>query len=363
MKRTPIYSSHKKLGARFVEFAGYEMPVLYTSIIEEHNAVRTSAGMFDVSHMGEIFIRGKDARSFIQYLVTNDIRSLLPGQARYTVMVREDGGILDDLLVYCVNEETWFLVVNASNIDKDFEWITRQNSSCEVSNESESIALIAVQGPEAKRCLESFLDASIHDIRYYRFREYKWKGHSIFCSRTGYTGEDGFEIYCPSDIADAVWNTLLEAGRTIDLKPCGLGARDTLRLEAGMLLYGQDMDETTNPYEVGLGWVVKLDKGDFIGRDALEHIKSSGPKRILKGFELIDKGVPRHGYPVFSDDDHQIGQVTSGTLAPFIQKPIGFVLFSTPSPPETFLVQIRHAKKRAHIVTLPFYKRKKESRQ
>ena len=359
LKRTPLYSVHVALGARMVPFAGFLMPVQYTSIIEEHMAVRTAVGAFDVSHMGEIYIEGPGATDRVDRLVPRAIRSLEPGQVRYTVLLREDGGILDDLLVYRLDTDRWLLVVNAANIDKDFAWIADHAGPVPVRNASDETALIAVQGPRAVDVVPRVVRGDPEKLRYYRFLASDSDGIPVLCSRTGYTGEDGFELYISADQAETIWQRLFEVGASRGLRPCGLGARDTLRLEAGMLLYGNDMDESTNPFEVGLDWVVNLEKGDFIGRDALLRIREQGVARLLVGFEMVDAGIARHGYPVYDAAGNAIGRVTSGTMAPYLRKAIGMALVRADAAGPELWIEIRGTRRRARIVDLPFYRRPK----
>lgn len=357
LKHTPLHAAHVELGARMVPFAGFDMPVQYSGIVEEHLAVRQAAGIFDVSHMGEFFIEGSGSTDLIDLLVTQGVRTLTPGRARYTVMLRDHGGIVDDLLVYRLAEERWMMVVNAANIEKDFTWIRDHAARTHIENRSEEIALIAIQGPTSQTILQPFLKADLSSLKYYHFVESQFNGISVLCSRTGYTGENGYEIYVGSENARQVWDLLLDQGQSLGLKPCGLGARDTLRLEAGMLLYGNDMNEDTLPFDVGLDWVVQLEKGPFIGREALLRAKEQGRKRSLVGFELTEPGIARHGYEVLDLEQRHLGMVTSGTMAPFLKKNIGFAFLETYPPPETFLIDIRSKKRRARISPAPFYKR------
>jgi glycine cleavage system T protein (aminomethyltransferase) len=311
-----------------VEFAGFDMPVHYGSIIEEHHAVRTAAGMFDVSHMGEVFVTGPRAAAFIQNLVTNDVSSLDDGQAMYTVMCRPDGGIVDDLLVYRLREEIYLLVINASNIESDIAWMKANNEAgADIEDFSSRIALIAVQGPAAFDIVSDVAGKSLHDLPFYRFlipEAGSFQGcQKAILSHTGYTGEKGLEIYCETEGAQAVWDAVMAAGKTRGLQPAGLGCRDTLRLEAGFCLYGNDITGTTNPLEAGLGWLVKLDKGDFVGRDALRAAKAEGIGRRLVAFIIEGKGIPRAGYDIVDQDGAVIGSVTSGTQSPVLGKGIG----------------------------------------
>ncbi len=328
LKRTPLYDQHVALGARMMAFGGFEMPVQYTGIIDEHRAVRERAGLFDVSHMGEIFARGPRAFDFVQHLVTNDAARLHDGRAMYTCMCRPDGGILDDLLVYRLDEEEYLLVVNAANIEKDLAWMQAHNPMGAVLEDaSDALALLALQGPRAFDIARAITDVDVSAIPYYRFTRVP-PGAFFGCtfallSHTGYTGEPGLEIYCDAEQAPAVWDALLTVGEPYGLQPAGLGARDTLRLEAGYCLYGNDITEETNPLEAGLGWITKLDKGDFIGREALQAIRDAGPRRRLVGFVADGRGIPRPGYAIEDEAGTPVGTVTSGTLSPVLQRGIG----------------------------------------
>ena len=335
LKKTPLHATHEALGARMMAFGGFDMPVQYTSILDEHKAVREQAGLFDVSHMGEVLVRGPKAFGFVQHLVTNDAARLYDGKAMYAVMCREDGGAVDDLLVYRLNAETYLLVINASNIEKDVAWMRAHNPmEAELEDISEATALLAIQGPKAPAIVQHLTDVDLDDVKYYHFAEMP-PGAFVGCerailSRTGYTGEPGFEIYCESEKAADVWAALMEAGRTSGLQPAGLGARDTLRLEAGYCLYGNDLTEETNPLEAGLGWVVKLDAGDFVGREALQQVKAEGPERKLVGLVLEARGIPRHDYKILADGE-AVGVVTSGTQSPVLNK--GIALGYVPNDP------------------------------
>jgi aminomethyltransferase len=363
LKRTPLYEQHVALGARMVEFGGWEMPVQYRSIIEEHEAVRTRAGLFDVSHMGEFKVEGSDALAFLQYLVPNDVSRLAVHQALYTQLCRPDGNVIDDLLIYHLAEQQYMLVVNAGNIDKDFAWVKEQAhkfAAVTVVNQSDTTALVALQGPAAVAILQPLTEANLSSIRYYRCAASQVDGVHCLISRTGYTGEDGFELYCaPVDVVN-LWQTLLETGKPQGLLPAGLGARDTLRLEAGMCLYGHELDEQTNPLEARLDWTVKLDKGDFIGRDALLRVKEQGPRRLLIGIEMVDRGIARGGYAIY-DGERQVGTVTSGSPGPTVGKNIamGYVDAAFAIVGQPVQVDIRGRRALARIVALPFYKRKK----
>ena len=326
--RTPLYDTHIELGARMMPFAGYDMPVQYSGIIDEHMAVRNEAGIFDVSHMGEVEVTGPHAFEFVQNLVTNDVSRLVDGQALYTVMCRPNGGIVDDLLVYRRSHDSYLLVINASNIQGDYDWMVSNNAAkADLKNISEDVALIAVQGPTAMEIVQSITDVSLDDLKFYHFIELPsgmfFNSDLAIISHTGYTGEAGVEIYCDSNCAVQIWNALLDAGKDKGLKPAGLGARDTLRLESGFCLYGNDISEKTNPLEAGLGWITKLEKGDFIGRQALQTVKDSGVKRKLVGFVLLEKGIPRAGYPIVDREGNIIGEVTSGSQSPLLEQGIG----------------------------------------
>lgn len=328
LQRTPLHDVHKDLGARMMAFGGFDMPVQYSGIIEEHMAVREDAGLFDVSHMGEVLIRGDNALDLVQSLVTNDAEKLYDGRAMYTVMCTPEGGIIDDGIVYRRAEDHYMMVLNAANRQRDLDWIREHNSmGADVTNISDDTALLALQGPRAFEIAQMHLDESLDDLSFYHFWE-RSDGAFLDCdwaiiSYTGYTGEPGLELYVPADDAERVWRTLLETGDEYGLKPAGLGARDTLRLEAGLCLHGNDITEETNPYEAGLGWLVKLDKGDFIGRDALQAIHDEGPNRKLIGFVATERGIPRHDNVLQSPEGEEIGIVTSGSQSPLLETGIG----------------------------------------
>ncbi|HST23611.1 MAG TPA: glycine cleavage system aminomethyltransferase GcvT [Blastocatellia bacterium] len=362
LKRTPLYNSHVSLGARMVDFAGWEMPVQYTGPIPEHMAVRQAAGLFDVSHMGEIEVTGHDALALVQMVTTNDASKLDDNQVQYSTLMNEVGGIIDDLLVYRINSEYFLLVVNASGIDTDYEWIKRHAASfnVELHDTSAAYALIAIQGPRSERILQDLSDHMLDRIPYYWSQHIGVDGIQCRVSRTGYTGEDGFEILCDESHALHLWNRLLITGHERGLIPCGLAARNTLRLEAAFRLYGNDMDQTTTPLEAGLGWVVKLAKGNFIGRDVLVQQKAEGLKRKLAGFEVLDKAPARDGYPVVINGA-QVGIVASGSPAPYLKKNIGTVYLPiehTAVGTELFIV-VRGRNIPARVVETPFYKREK----
>ena len=360
LKRTPLYEAHVSIGARIVEFAGWQMPVQYAGHVQEHMAVREAAGLFDVSHMGEIEVRGTDALALVQRISTNDASKLQDSQVQYSTMTNETGGVIDDLLVYRLNADSFLLVVNAGVSDSDFVWIKRhaRELKVEVHNTSAAFALLALQGPRAEQILQSLTDHMLDRIPYYWSQRVLVDGVNCRVSRTGYTGEDGFEVLCDSAQARRLWNRLLITGGDQGLIPCGLAARNTLRLEAAFRLYGHDMDETTTPLEAGLGWVVKLAKGDFIGRDALLKQKADGLKRKLAGFEVLDRAPARDGYPVVIGDK-QVGVVASGSPAPFLKKNIGLAYFPTEyaAVGSEFSVVIRGRNVPARVVETPFYKR------
>jgi aminomethyltransferase len=326
LRQTPLDHIHRELGAKMVPFAGFEMPIQYTGIIEEHRAVRKAAGMFDVSHMGEVIVTGPQALAYVQHLVTNDATKLVDGKAMYTVMCRPDGGIVDDLLVYQFAEDRFMLVINASNIEKDIAWM-RENliDGAELEDVSDETALIALQGPKALEIFEAAFGHDVADLRFYHFFRQPELGDArdVIVSHTGYTGETGLELYCSPSDAPGLWNALMAAGKERGLLPCGLGARDTLRIEAGFCLYGNDITEETNPLEAGLGWLVKLDKGSFIGSDALARVKESGPDRKLVGFVMEERGIPRAEQALADEHGSEMGIVTSGTQSPLLEKGVG----------------------------------------
>lgn len=362
LKRTPLYDSHVSLGARIVEFAGWEMPVQYTGPIPEHMAVREAAGLFDVSHMGEIEVHGDDALALVQLITTNNVASLSDNQVQYSTFTNQSGGVVDDLLVYRINAEYFLLVVNAGGTDTDFEWIKQHTGGLqvEVHNTSAAFALIALQGPRAQYILQNLSDRTLDLIPYYWSHMVNVDGVGCRVSRTGYTGEDGFEILCDAADATHIWNRLLITGQESGLLPCGLAARNTLRLEAAFRLYGNDMDPTTTPLEAGLGWVVKLKKGEFIGREALQRQKDEGLKRKLVGFEVLDRVPVRDGYLVVINGV-EVGAVNSGSPAPYLKKNIGMVYLPIEYTAigTEFTVVVRGRNVPARVVETPFYKRAK----
>jgi aminomethyltransferase len=366
LKRTPLNSAHRRLGGRMVEFGGWDMPVQYAAgTMTEHLRTRTHAGLFDVSHMGEIDVRGPDAIPFINRVTSNDVRKLVDGQAQYSALTTPEGTVIDDLLVYRFAEDHLLLVVNAGTTDKDWDWIKSHHAdeNIELHNVSADYCQIAVQGPRALSILQTLTAAPLDEIKYYHFREGEVDGVPAIVSRTGYTGEDGFEIYAAANKAAQIWDKLLEAGNfgaEDGVLPCGLAARNTLRLEAGMCLYGHEIDETTTLLEANLGWICKLNKGDFVGRDRLAQQKEEGVERKLVGFEVTDRGIARDGQDVLIGGQ-RVGQVTSGSPAPFLKKNIGMAYVPAESAEEggTIEIDVRGRIVAAQIVPLPFYKRPK----
>ncbi|MBI2966724.1 MAG: glycine cleavage system aminomethyltransferase GcvT [Bacteroidetes bacterium] len=359
MKQTPFTSFHKALGAKIVPFAGFEMPVYYSGINEEHLAVRNGAGIFDVSHMGEFIISGEKALELIQYISSNDASKLVVGQAQYSCMPNEKGGIVDDILVYRLGEKEYLLVVNASNIQKDWDWIVRQNSfGAQMKNVSDETALLAVQGPKATEVLQPLTGTDLKLMKYYHFVSGTLAGiPGVIISATGYTGSGGFELFFKAEYAGTIWNAVMEAGRKYGLRPCGLGARDTLRLEMAYCLYGNDIDDTTSPIEAGLGWITKFTK-KFIHCDNLLAQKNNGVSRKLIGFEMADRSIPRQHYKIISSGGEIIGEVTSGTMAPLLGKGIGlgYVKTGYETPGAEIAIQIRNNVSPARLVKVPFFK-------
>lgn len=360
MKETPLTPKHEELGAKLVEFAGYRMPVQYSGVNDEHHAVREKAGLFDVSHMGEFIIQGPQALDLIQKVSSNDASELYPGKAQYSCMPNLDGGIVDDLIVYMLEKECYMLVVNAANKDKDREWILSWNEfDAELEDQSESTALIALQGPKSPEIFRGMTDIDVDAIKFYHFERGSVEGvNDVLISATGYTGEKGFELYLPARDAPAIWDALMEAGHSHEIRPAGLAARDTLRLEAGLCLYGNDIDETTSPLEARLSWITKFTK-DFVNRAALEEQKANGISRKLVGFELLEKGVPRKDYDILDEDGSIIGRVTSGTMSPTLQKPIGmgYVQKGYDKAETSLWIDIRGRQRKGKVVKLPFLKR------
>ncbi|MFN0033035.1 MAG: glycine cleavage system aminomethyltransferase GcvT [Flavobacteriales bacterium] len=360
LKNTALTHIHQALGAKLVPFAGYNMPVQYSGLLDEHNAVRNSLGVFDVSHMGEFLVRGKDALALIQHITTNDVSKLVDGKVQYSCMPNGKGGIVDDLLVYRFNEELYMLVVNASNIEKDWNWITANNTWADaiLEDHSDKTSLLAVQGPKALEAMQKLTSMQLVGREYYTFDMGTFAGiDNVVVSTTGYTGAGGCEIYFPNEVAEQTWRAVMEAGAEFGIKPIGLGARDTLRLEMGFCLYGNDIDDTTSPIEAGLGWITKFTK-EFVDSEVLKAQKTNGVSRKLVGFELIDKGIPRHGYEVVDAAMNAIGVVTSGTQSPSLNKPIGMAYVPTglSKPGSEILISIRGKALKAVVTALPFYK-------
>lgn len=358
MQRTALYDQYAKYGAKTIDFGGWELPVQFSSIKEEHEAVRTKAGLFDVSHMGEVFVSGQDSLAFLQQLLTNDISKLVPGKAMYSAMCYEDGGTVDDLLVYQLAENSYLLVVNASNIEKDVEWMNKHlTGDVQIDNQSNEWGLLALQGPLAESILQRLTETDLSTLKFFNFVEGQVAGRDVIISRTGYTGEDGFELYAKNDELAVLWETILDEGKEDGLLPVGLGARDTLRFEACLPLYGQELSKDISPLEAGIGFAVKLAKDSFIGKEAIEE---KGKPRKLVGVEMIDKGIPRHGYPVYVGDT-LIGEVTTGTQSPTLKKNIGLALVNSEYTElgQEVEVEVRNKRLKAVVVSTPFYKRTK----
>lgn len=364
LKQTPLFSLYKEYGGKTIDFGGWELPVQFSGIKAEHESVRTKAGLFDVSHMGEFTVKGPGALQFLQKTMTNDVSKLKSGRAQYTAMCYEDGGTVDDLLIYKKSEDDYLLVVNASNIEKDFDWLqSHVGKDAELVNISSQVAQLALQGPAAQQILQTLIhDFDLSEIGFFAFKEnVDINGVSALISRTGYTGEDGFEMYCRSEDAAQLWKELLRAGEEYGLVPCGLGARDTLRFEANLPLYGQELSADITPIEAGIGFAVKIDKEDFIGKETLKKQKEEGAPRKIVGIELLDRGIPRHGYPVYVDETI-IGEVTTGTQSPTLKKNIGLALLDKQYAEvgNELFVEIRGKKLKAKVVDTPFYKRTRD---
>jgi len=360
MKKTRFYECHKRLGARMIEFFGWEMPVEFKGIIKEHLAVRERAGLFDVSHMGEITIQGKDALAFVQRLTPNDASRLAVNQAQYTALTTPRGTFVDDMLAYCLAPDQYLLVVNAANSDKDYAWVVAHKApfDVEVENASDRYSQLALQGPKAREILQLLTDINLTEMKSFRAARGKVAGMEALVSRTGYTGEDGFEIYTVSPEPVAIWDEILKRGKQYGLLPIGLGARDTLRLEARLMLYGNDIDDTTTVLEADLKWIVKFKKGDFLGRDALSQQLEEGIKRKIVGFALLERGIPRPHYPVFIKDQ-KVAEVTSGTFSPYLKKSIGLTYLPIENTEigTEFEIGIRDKRVKAAVVPTPFYRR------
>jgi aminomethyltransferase len=358
-RRTPFYTTHLALGARMIEFFGWEMPVQYAGIIQEHRCVREHAGIFDLSHMGEFEVRGPGAKAFLQRLLTNNVERAADGKALYSALCKDDGGVIDDLLVYRRADDDFLVVVNASNIEKDFAWFEQHvPKGVELRNRSYDVALVAVQGPKAKEIVAPLVQAPVDELYYYEFRDDEIAGHRVTLARTGYTGEDGFEIYVENAEAQAVWDAVWAAGEPLGMQPIGLGARDTLRLEMGYALYGHELNESINPIEAGIGWVVSTKAGDgrprqFIGSDVIVPLKKNGASRTLRGLKLDGKGVPRQHCPVKAGG-RAVGEVTSGTVSPSLNEPIGLALIDVDALDQPLSIEIRGREVPASLADVPF---------
>lgn len=366
LKRTPLFPEYVSSGAKTIDFGGWDLPVQFSGIKHEHRTTRTKAGLFDVSHMGEIIVKGPKSLAFLQKVVTSDISKLTPKRAQYSLMCYENGGTVDDFLIYMMEESHYLLVVNAANTEKDYAWLMEQNDYKEteltIENVSANYAQMALQGPKAEQILQTLTKTNLEEIKFFRFEYPVYFSHieaGAIVSRTGYTGEDGFEIYIDQASGRALWNLILEAGKDEGLEPIGLGARDTLRFEVNLPLYGQELSKDISPIEAGLTFAVKVDKQeDFIGKEALQRQIKTGPKRKLVGIEMIDKGIPRHGYEVFHHDNN-IGFITSGTQSPTLQKNIGLALIDAEFAEQgtELVIQIRKRKLKAVVIKTPFYKK------
>ncbi|MXV38183.1 glycine cleavage system aminomethyltransferase GcvT [Flavobacteriaceae bacterium Ap0902] len=357
MKKTAFNQIHKDLGAKMVEFAGYEMPVQYSGVKQEHMAVRENIGLFDVSHMGQFRVKGADAEKFLQGITSNDISKIKINQAQYSCFPNPKGGIKDDLIIYKVQEDEFLLVVNAGCLDKDWAWVNeKKEGEVEIINESDDTSLLAIQGPKTVEAMQSLTDVKLDEIKFYHFVVDTFAGvENVLISATGYTGSGGFEIYFPNDAADKMWNAVMQAGKDFGIEPCGLASRDTLRLEKGFCLYGNDINENTTPLEAGLGWITKLDT-DFIGSDVLKKQKEEGIKRKLIAFKMVDRGIPRQHYKLVDAEGTEIGEVTSGTQSPVLKEGIGlgYVSMGHHKIGTEIYVQVRKNNLKAEVVKLPF---------
>ena len=367
LKRTPLYDCHKECGGKFVEFGGWEMPVQYSGLVDEHHTVRQNAGLFDVSHMGEIFVSGSKAFDFLQAITSNDVSKLVDSKAQYSLLLNEEGGVVDDIIVYRLEEELYLLCVNASNADKDFDWLVKNNSQGAVlENKSSEYSQIAIQGPKAAKIAAKCFSLSEEEFSLDSFPSFtvsmkkaSFSSGEFLFARTGYTGEDGFEVFCSNEDAATLWNLLLEAGQEDGLKPCGLGARDTLRLEASYPLHGHELLDDRSALESGVSWVVKFKKGDFLGSQALKSQKDKGLSSKLVGVEVLERGIVRHDTPLFSKDGDEVGLVTSGTKTPTLDKAIGIAYLKNEfSEPGTELeAEVRGRRLNVSVCKLPFYKK------
>lgn len=360
MKTTSLTSIHEDLGAKMTDFAGYLMPVQYKGIKHEHQVVREAVGVFDVSHMGEFFVRGEHAVSLLQKISSNDLSKLVPGKAQYCYLPNKSGGIVDDLIIYKIKEEEFLMVVNASNIEKDWNWIASLNDlDAEISNESDEWSLLAIQGPKASEAMQSLTRVNLKEMKFYTFEIEEFAGaKDVIISATGYTGSGGFEIYVKNKDILQVWERVFEAGKEYGIEPIGLGARDTLRLEMGFCLYGNDINEDTSPFEAGLGWITKFTK-EFVNSEALKSEKEEGIENKLIGFELKERGIPRHGYPIYNKEEVEVGRVTSGTMSPSLDKAIGlgYVPIEIASEGSPIFIGVRNKLVPAEVVKTPFYKK------
>jgi len=359
LKQIALNNIHESLGAQMVPFAGYNMPLKYSSLIEEHKAVRTNVGIFDVSHMGEFLVSGSEAAELIQWISSNDATKLYDGKAQYSCLPNDKGGIVDDFLIYQFRKDYFMLVVNASNIEKDWNWINSQNKfNAQLENISDRTSLFAVQGPKAQQVCQKLTPEDLSTIEYYHFRQNVFAdAPEVLISATGYTGSGGFELYVPNESAEKVWNKILEAGKEEEILPVGLGARDTLRLEKGLCLYGNDISDETSPLEAGLGWITKLDT-EFVGAEIIRKQKEAGIARKLVGFEMIDRGIPRQGYEIYDEAENKIGEVTSGSQSPMMNKGIGlgYVKKEVAKSGTTIYIKVRNKMIKAELVKLPIYK-------
>ena len=359
LKKTSLNDIHQQSGGRMVDFAGWEMPVHYGSTLREHLAVRESVGMFDVSHMGEIEILGKDALPMAQKVTSNDVSRLKDGQAQYSAVLYPEGTFVDDIVLYRIHSEHIFICVNASNREKDFQWVHQhKEGDVDIVDKGDAYAQLAIQGPQAETVLQKLVNVDLSAIRYYWFGHGEVDGVKGLISRTGYTGEDGFEIYIPPQAAPGIWQKLLASGQSFEITPAGLAARNTLRLEMSYSLYGHEIDQTTTPWEANLAWIVKLEKGDFIGKEALERLQKAGPRRKLVGFEMIDRGIARDHYPIWIDGD-RVSEVTSGSPAPSLKKHVGlaYLPIQYADVDQLLEVEVRGKRLKARVVPTPFYKK------
>lgn len=364
LKRTPLYGYYKEKQVKLVDFGGWALPIQFTGIIEEHTAVRTNAGLFDVSHMGEIWVEGSEATRYLNRLMTNNITVIEENQAQYNAMCNEKGGTIDDLIVFKLSQELYLVTPNAANTDKVFDWMNQhlQDEDVTLENDSDKMGLLALQGPKAAGVLSKLTTENLNNIKPYHFKAHATVAdiENVLISRTGYTGEDGFELYTAFDKVEELWRKLLSAGKEEGVKPCGLGARDTLRLEAGLSLYGHELSKDISPIEGGIGFAVKIKKTDaFIGQETLEKQRSEGIEKCIRGFELVDKGIARENYPIYSEDGKEIGYVTSGTKSPTLNKSIGLAMvdYAYSQLGTAIYVGVRKKKIAATIIATPFYKR------